>query len=138
MPQNGPVTPEESPNLPEASQPPCRLTYSLFVILLSSYSNPAVSDCHQRQYMSNTAERSKLSNGFVFLERLLPIHIIVFHLICVQGKMIFFGLKLQHVISCTLFRFLILDLTHQRFKEGHDPLQCDKCHLRSLIQNRRS
>lgn len=45
----------------------------------------AIKDSH----MNNTAERSKLSNGFVFLERLLPIHIIVFHLICVQGKMIF-------------------------------------------------
>lgn len=75
----------------------------------------AIKDSH----MSNTLECSTLSNGFVFLERLLRIPIIVFHLICVQGKIIFFGL--QHVISCSLFQFLILDLTHQRFKEEHDP-----------------
>lgn len=66
-------------------------------------------------YMSNTEERRKLSNGFVFLERLLHIHIIVFHLIYVQGKG-FCGLKLQHIISCSLSQFLILDLTHQRFR----------------------
>ncbi|XDV15287.1 hypothetical protein PO909_015406 [Leuciscus waleckii] len=40
----------------------------------------------KKGHMSNTEERRKLSNGFVFLERLLRIHIIVFHLIYVQGK----------------------------------------------------
>lgn len=38
-----------SPNLPEASQPQCTLTYSPFFIPLSSYSNPAVSNYHQKR-----------------------------------------------------------------------------------------
>lgn len=65
----------------------------------------AIKDSH----MSNSAEHSKLNNGFVFLERLLRIHIIVFHLICVQGKRIFWpqvtARKLFHSLSISHSRF---------------------------------
>lgn len=122
-----------SPNLPEASPPLCTLTYSLFVILLSSYSIPTVSNCHQRQPYEYHSRAQQVEQWFCLSGKAAShtYHCVSSYL-CSRKKD-FFGLKLQHVISSTLFQFLILDLAHQRFKEGHDPLQCDKCRLRSLI-----
>lgn len=121
-----------SPNLPEASQPQCTCCVLFCLVLIATL---LYQTAIKEGYMSNTEERRKLSNGFVFLERLLHMHIIVFHLIYVQEKG-FCGLKLQHIIFCSLFQFLILDLTHQRFRWGRDPSRCDKCRLRSLILSR--